>query len=196
MDKKRVKILILLGIIILLLIIMICMISLGKTEKKEEEINHNTVNMEYISQGKIYPDYYSDFKLKYKGNINKDLVYKRFHIVCKERLPQIYKETKVINTKEELEKYYEKNKFIKEQLGMTNFSDFNNLVETMKKYNVNNLEYVKASIDKNSCKYIGQTANFNMDVYYNENIKMKFHTLIPKELNSSNNIKFILIIEE
>lgn len=127
-----------------------------------------------VEENKIFPENYYIFATSYKGEIPKDYFYKGLYNLVNEELKNIYLDTKNMSDSK-IKTYFEENKEkIALNIGIQSIEDFKNLINCIKIYNNEELQYESTLLESDTYKNNEDFVEFNIIINYSNNEKITF----------------------
>lgn len=188
---------ILIGIILLNILIMIILVIKNNKLKNSDSRANDDNPVINVMDYEIFPENFSTFYLKYKGQQVKSDLFKKLYKFINVDIVNLYNNKENLKNDLLVEQYYNDNKKqIRNDFGITNINDFQNLILSIQKFSNSNIEYERSVLEKESYTDDEKNVNFILNVKYKNEESIKFRVYFSKILNSSEPlIKFIPIIE-
>ena len=187
-DRRKIFVLIILLILLIFLVILCSYLKkqneINNMKKRDEEILKEQV--ESYTSDKTCPRGMATLYSKYDGNRSLNDLYRNLNIFV-QYLPTLSKKIHEASRTDELYKNNESE--INEILGIEE-ADFKNLVEYLKKFDLDNKKFSYCEIDSSSYENIDKYLIFNMEFYY-ENIEEPIILKISFS-NSKNSDKIVI----
>lgn len=187
-------------LIVLLIINVFAFVYINFFVEQEKEITLEEYKQQMGYYGNqedtlIYPENMKTLNQKYTGQIDLYYFAETFTDLINEQFEKIYQDTKGL-TQAQINQYFEENiDTIGETLGILQLQDFNNLVQLLKIYDNQNLEYKNSVVDPDTINVLENTTEFELQINYNEaNIHFKVILSNKDNIQQDAVIKFIPII--
>lgn len=152
------------------------------TPKKEEVKTIYFENIDYLAE-------------KYTGKVPLTYLSKEVTLLVEKNFKEIYTNTKSLN-EEKIKEYFNNNKqSIAEIIGIIEESDFINLVNGLKIYSNENLEYKTMKIVQDTFNQDEKYANFRIQIEYTNGEKLEFNTYFSNTDNSEKPLVMLIPVK-
>lgn len=145
----------------------------------------------------FYFENYNFLKENYKGEVDLYYLIDSFNVLIKSYLEQVQDQTKDLDD-EGLSKYFENNKIkIGINLGLTEFDEFEDLVELIKDKKISFNKYQYSELDKETVVDNERFVYFTLKMHYEDDVTLVFNVRLSDKDNIEEPIiKFIPVKEE
>lgn len=145
----------------------------------------------------FYFENYDFLKENYKGEVDLYYLIDSFNVLIKSYLEQVQDQTKDLDD-EGLSKYFENNKIkIGINLGLTEFDEFEDLVELIKDKKISFNKYQYSELDKETVVDNERFVYFTLRIHYEDDVTLVFNVRLSDKDNIEEPIiKFIPVKEE